>query len=216
MEEGYKTNLLKRVMTSLVIVIPIFLILLYQNLAAFSMLITIACFIGIYEWIKNDFKMRLLGFFLILNFGFWSVFFVNGSHGFTDNANFFWFGVIILNTAIFDSVAYFIGSNFGTTFIVKKISPNKTLEGLFGGVLASVLFGILIASIDGQYFMIIGYFILGCISAFFGDLLISFLKRKSGTKDTGNILPGHGGVLDRLDSHLIATPILILVALIQI
>ena len=203
-------------MTSLVVVIPIFLILLYQNLVAFFVLITIACFLGIYEWIKNNFRMRLLGFFLILNFGFWSVFFVNGSHGFTDNANFFWYGVIILNTAIFDSVAYFVGSNFGTIFIVKKISPNKTLEGLLGGVLASVLFGILIASIDGQYFMIVGYLILGCISAFFGDLLISFLKRQSGTKDTGNILPGHGGVLDRLDSHLIATPILILVALIQI
>ena len=216
MVEGHKTNLLKRVMTSLVVVIPIFLILLYQNLVAFFILITIACFIGIYEWIKNNFRMRLLGFFLILNFGFWSVFFVNGSHGFTDNANFFWYGVILLNTAIFDSVAYFVGSNFGTIFIVKKISPNKTLEGLLGGVLASVLFGILIASIDGQYFMIVGYLILGCISAFFGDLLISFLKRQSGTKDTGNILPGHGGVLDRLDSHLIATPILILVALIQI
>tara|TARA_Y100001970_G_scaffold248813_1_gene318741 strand:- start:343 stop:993 length:651 start_codon:yes stop_codon:yes gene_type:complete len=214
--EGHKTNFLKRVMTSLVVVIPIFLILLYQNLVAFFVLITIACFLGIYEWIKNNFRMRLLGFFLILNFGFWSVFFVNGSHGFTDNANFFWYGVIILNTAIFDSVAYFVGSNFGTIFIVKKISPNKTLEGLLGGVLASVLFGILIASIDGQYFMIVGYLILGCISAFFGDLLISFLKRQSGTKDTGNILPGHGGVLDRLDSHLIATPILILVALIQI
>ncbi len=216
MVEGHKTNFLKRVMTSLVVVIPIFLILLYQNLVAFFVLITIACFLGIYEWIKNNFRMRLLGFFLILNFGFWSVFFVNGSHGFTDNANFFWYGVIILNTAIFDSVAYFVGSNFGTIFIVKKISPNKTLEGLLGGVLASVLFGILIASIDGQYFMIVGYLILGCISAFFGDLLISFLKRQSGTKDTGNILPGHGGVLDRLDSHLIATPILILVALIQI
>ena len=216
MEEGYKTNLFKRVITSLVVVIPIFLILLYQNLVAFSMLITIACFLGIYEWIKNDFKIRLLGIFLILNFGFWSVFFVGGFHGSTDIANFFWYGVIILNTAIFDSVAYFVGSNLGTTFIVKKISPNKTLEGLLGGVLASVLFGILIASIDGQYFMIVGYFILGCISAFFGDLLISFLKRQSGTKDTGNILPGHGGVLDRLDSHLIATPILILVALIQI
>ena len=67
-----------------------------QNLVAFSILITIACFLGIYEWIKNNFRMRLLGFFLILNFGFWSIFFVNGSHGFTDKINFFWYGVIIL------------------------------------------------------------------------------------------------------------------------
>ena len=76
------------------------------------------------------FSSSLSGKWVLVNY--WAVFFVNGSHGFTDNANFFWFGVIILNTAIFDSVAYFIGSNFGTTFIVKKISPNKTLEGLIG------------------------------------------------------------------------------------
>jgi phosphatidate cytidylyltransferase len=61
-----------------------------------------------------------------------------------------------------------------------------------------------------MYILII-IFVIGSIFAFIGDLLISYFKRKSGVKDTGTILPGHGGVLDRVDSHLLTTPILILI-----
>ena len=64
---------------------------------------------------------------------------------------------------------------------------------------------------DIKYAAII--FIFGALLAFAGDILISYLKRQSGVKDTGNILPGHGGILDRIDSHLVATPILIIIML---
>ena len=117
-----------------------------------------------------------------------------------------------MNTALFDTFAYIIGSNFGKTYIVKKISPNKTLEGLVGGLFSSIILGSLIGlSLVPKNYWIIVIFILGGLSAFFGDLLISFFKRQTGVKDTGTILPGHGGILDRIDSHLLATPLLIII-----
>ena len=87
---------------------------------------------------------------------------------------------------------------------------NKTLEGLIGGLIGNILFGFLISYLlNISYWSVLICFI-GGILAFYGDLFISFLKRDKSIKDTGNILPGHGGVLDRLDSHLLATPIILL------
>ena len=126
--------------------------------------------------------------------------------------NFALFGLIILNTAIYDISAYIIGSKFGRNYIVNKISPKKTLEGLIGGVLASALYGLLMNFYFDIKFAVL-IFIFGALLAFAGDLLISYFKRQSGVKDTGDILPGHGGILDRIDSHLIATPILIIIML---
>ena len=115
--------------------------------------------------------------------------------------------LIILNTAIFDTFAYIVGSNFGKTQIAKKTSPKKTYEGLFGGILFSGLYSYLICLIFNIDFLIIIYFIIGSTFALIGDLFISHYKRKIGIKDTGSILPGHGGILDRIDSHLLATPV---------
>ena len=89
----------------------------------------------------------------------------------------------------------------------KKTSPKKTYEGLFGGILFSGLYSYLICLIFNIDFLIIIYFIIGSIFALIGDLSISHYKRKIGIKDTGSILPGHGGILDRIDSHLLATPV---------
>ena len=114
-----------------------------------------------------------------------------------------------MNTAIFDTFAFVIGTKFGANLIVKKISPNKTLEGLVGGMIGSIMFGLICGHIFEINFLPL-IFMLGGFLAFIGDLLMSYFKRQSGVKDTGSILPGHGGILDRIDSHLIATPILIL------
>lgn len=197
----------KRIITSLFLITLISLIILSSNIWIFASSILLICSLGLYEWIKNSFSMIFVGLAIILNFGFWSIYFVS-----IDESNYVLFGLIIFNTAIFDTFAYVIGSKVGKRFIVKKISPKKTLEGLIGGLFATVVFGMLIKLM--LFNGLLNIFIIGGIFAFFGDLFISYFKRKSGVKDTGNILPGHGGVLDRIDSHLFATPVLIYILLI--
>ena len=210
MAEEYKTNLLKRIITSIVIILPIVATILFANIWIFSILISIICLLAMVEWIKNKFNKLFFGFLLIFNFGFFSIYFI--SQGFNEFEVYFQYGLIIFNTALFDTFAYIIGSMFGETYILKKISPNKTLEGLAGGLLASLLFGILIMNTQDYSYLIVIYFILGGFFAFIGDLLISYFKRLSEVKDTGAILPGHGGILDRIDSHLLATPLIIIIA----
>ena len=197
----------KRIITSLFLITLISLIIFSSNIWIFASSILLICSLGLYEWIKNSFSMIFVGLAIILNFGFWSIYFVS-----IDESNYVLFGLIIFNTAIFDTFAYVIGSKIGKRFIVKKISPKKTLEGLIGGLFATVVFGMLIKLM--LFNGLLNIFIIGGIFAFFGDLFISYFKRKSGVKDTGSILPGHGGVLDRIDSHLFATPVLIYILLI--
>ena len=197
--------MIKRLLTSFFLSAIILLIIFSYNIWIFSVSILSICLLSFYEWIKNGFKNNYFGFLLIFNFGFWSIF-----YAVIDNTAFVFYALIILNTALFDSFAYLVGSNFGKTYIAKDISPNKTLEGFIGGLIASVLLGFFAGYIIDMYILII-IFVIGSIFAFIGDLLISYFKRQSGVKDTGTILPGHGGVLDRVDSHLLATPILILI-----
>ena len=197
--------MITRLLTSFFLSAIILLIIFSYNIWIFSVSILSICLLSFYEWIKNDFKNNYFGFLLIFNFGFWSIF-----YAVIDNSAFVFYALIILNTALFDSFAYLVGSNFGKTYIAKGISPNKTLEGFIGGLIASVLLGCFAGYIIDMYLLII-IFVIGSIFAFIGDLLISYFKRQSGVKDTGTILPGHGGVLDRVDSHLLATPILILI-----
>jgi len=120
-------------------------------------------------------------------------------------------GFLIVVVALTDSFAYIIGKNFGKKFIsigFSIASPNKTWEGVIGGVLVGSILG----SIVGLYFfdflnsLVISFLI--SIFSVLGDLFESFLKRLAGVKDSGNILPGHGGVLDRIDGYLFAGPLL--------
>ena len=115
--------------------------------------------------------------------------------------------IIIVNTSLADICAYLVGSRFGKTPLLKNISPNKTFEGFLGGIAASSLFGFLMYyeyQLTASMLLII---IFSSLYAFVGDYFMSYLKRKSNLKDTGSILPGHGGILDRIDSHLSATTI---------
>ena len=196
--------MISRLATSLFLILIIFFIIYFRNIWIFSLAISLVCLLGMFEWVKNKFKNLFLGFFIIFNFGLCSILYV-----LLDENAYVLYGLIIMNTAIFDTFAYVVGSKFGANFIVKKISPNKTLEGLIGGVIGSAIFGLMLGHLYDINFIAL-IFVLGAFLAFMGDLFISYFKRQSGVKDTGSILPGHGGILDRIDSHLIATPILIL------
>ncbi|MFA7592837.1 MAG: phosphatidate cytidylyltransferase [Thiohalobacteraceae bacterium] len=110
-----------------------------------------------------------------------------------------------------DSGAYFAGRNFGRHKLAPRVSPNKTWEGVAGGLAGSLLFALL----AGGWFgwtggRLTGFVVLAVLCALLsvvGDLFISLLKRQQGLKDTGNLFPGHGGLLDRIDSLLAAAPL---------
>ncbi|MCT7909458.1 phosphatidate cytidylyltransferase [Arcobacter lacus] len=109
-----------------------------------------------------------------------------------------WLFVIVAAT---DIGAYFVGRSFGKTPFCET-SPNKTLEGVFGGMAFAIILGTLTSISEVG---IIGAIIVSAIvslSSVFGDLYESYLKREAGVKDSGTILPGHGGVLDRVDGYL--------------
>ena len=108
-----------------------------------------------------------------------------------------------------DIMAYFTGYAFGKHKLCPKISPKKTIEGSVGGTLGSIIlcgiFGFFFAKPFLVHCLIIG--LLGGIISQFGDLTASVFKRKMGIKDYGNLIPGHGGILDRFDSVLFTGPL---------
>ena len=124
-----------------------------------------------------------------------------------ENYNHLLLFIVIVNTALVDIFAYIIGSRYGKTPLRQNISPNKTLEGLFGGLLSSMAFIALLFIFINLSSLMATIILISSIFAFVGDYSISYLKRRSSIKDTGNILPGHGGILDRVDSHLSAATI---------
>ncbi len=109
-----------------------------------------------------------------------------------------------------DTFAYLVGKNFGKHKLLERISPKKTIEGFIGGFIFSVLAGYLIAIISHSLSVTI-WLIISIIMSIFGtlgDLIQSKFKRQAGVKDSGTIMPGHGGIYDRLDSVIFASPFL--------
>ena len=112
-----------------------------------------------------------------------------------------------------DAGAYFVGIKFGKHKLAPVVSPNKTIEGVGGGLAGSMigmlLYAIvmdLILKFDVNYGFAIRYGLAGSCVGTFGDLCFSVIKRQTGIKDYGNLIPGHGGVLDRFDSLVMVAP----------
>ena len=116
----------------------------------------------------------------------------------------------ILGSAAHDIAALFIGKNAGRVPIAPEISPNKTLEGLIGGMvfgaLASIAYGFTVAPMEGDKTSAILFGVIVACLAPLGDLVESMMKRDLGIKDMGSLLPGHGGILDRIDAMMFVFP----------
>jgi len=117
-----------------------------------------------------------------------------------------------------DAGAYFVGVKFGKTPLWPTISPKKSVEGSIGGVIIAMIAAVVFALIQPDLLSVPKALLVGFVIAVvgqFGDLIQSAYKRVKGIKDSGNILPGHGGILDRVDSWLIIFPVLSWLHLLQ-
>jgi len=152
-------------------------------------------------------KKKLILPFLYPAVGFLFMFMLYTTYGLD------WIVWLLVIVAFTDVGAFFVGKGIGKTPFSPS-SPNKTLEGVIGGVFVATIAGSAYAfymDLDTPFIIIFVSFITA-ITSIFGDLFESYLKREAGVKDSGDIFPGHGGVLDRLDGYLFGS-IIMLIAL---
>ena len=115
-----------------------------------------------------------------------------------------------------DAGAYFVGLKYGRHKLAPVVSPNKTIEGALGGIatatvgmlLYALLLDLIAPDFRIRYGLAVLYGLLGGVAGIFGDLCFSIIKRQTGIKDYGNLIPGHGGVLDRFDSLMTVAPLM--------
>ena len=200
-------ELKKRILSS-IILLPIILYIIIKGSFLFNFFILICFFISIYEWhmMTKNFLYKIFGLlFLILSF--YTIYKIRND--FSNDYDYFL--LIILVCVSTDIGGYIFGNIFKGPKLT-KISPKKTYSGMIGGYLLSIMF---INFFLNDYFNItkieltIDTFILIILISTvsqIGDLIVSYFKRLSNIKDTGKIIPGHGGILDRIDGMIFAFP----------
>ena len=202
-----KSELIKRILSS-IILIPLSLFFIIKGSILFNFFLVIIFLLSVYEWIKitNNAIIKVLGFlFLILSFFSFYSLRNNIDEGLL-------YVVFVLIVCISTDIG---GYTFGKLFKGPKftsISPNKTYSGILGSYVITIFFSIIFIKFFGVNFLENNFIFIFCLIIListvsqFGDLLISYFKRKSKVKDTGNIIPGHGGILDRIDGMIFVFP----------
>ena len=202
-------NLKKRINTSILLFFLFFLILNYNLILVYSLIVLgVISIIEFYSLIKKILKNKIFSFFVNFIFTLYISLFCIMFFFFS---NFFQLKIILFSLLLGCIASDIGGFVFGKLLKgpkLTKISPNKTISGAIG----SIIFSSLTISISLFYFtknfnyLILIICVITSVACQIGDLLFSFLKRKAKIKDTGNFLPGHGGVLDRLDGILFGVP----------
>lgn len=183
----------------------------YQTLAGALVWLAIALYCPVYRFSGHWSLVKRLIFFVIGLGMLWiCVTSLIYMHGHITNGS--WVMLYLMTLVwIADIGAYFSGRQFGKHKLAPGISPGKTWEGVFGGVVFNVFWILLIYHQTGllelSLLWFIGIGLAASAISVVGDLFESILKREAGVKDSGKILPGHGGVLDRFDSIIAATPL---------
>ena len=203
-----KKELEKRIYSSLII-LPITLFFIIQGSALLLVFLSLFFLATCYEWFKMNKKNDLVKLFgsIFLFFSFYSAFSIREKSGID-------FFIFIILVCIFTDIGGYV---FGKIFKgprLTSISPKKTYAGVIGGFLLSLVAGITYIKFISSEFLatdysrlLFGIFLISLISQI-GDLIISYFKRKAKLKDTGKILPGHGGLLDRVDGLIFVMPII--------
>ena len=206
------SNLVKRIITSILLAV-VLLFCLFYNKNLWLLLLLLVSIISFFEFsklINKIFKNRNISIVLInLTTLFYLIFFTFSAYDLAEvNVNIFF---VILVCIFSDIGGYVVGKTVGGKKLT-KISPNKTVSGSIGSFVFSFIplfiFSILFyEKINSLFINLIFLSIFISLISQVGDLFISFFKRKAGVKDTGNILPGHGGILDRIDGMIFAIPV---------
>ena len=192
-----------------------FIYIKYDNeLKLYNLTVNLIFYIGIY--FKNTYILLILFLFICLKFykrgfiifAFFITTYLIGSISYIDDLNFIINYLILIE--LNDVFQYISGNILGKRKITPKISPNKTVEGLIGGIILTTLTATLLKNFVNINFQVkfIPYI---CLIGFIGDVFISALKRKVNLKDSGTLLLGHGGILDRVDSLIFTAPIILLI-----
>jgi len=206
-----KNELLKRSFTSIILLTVFFFCLFKSQTTWVSLLIffTVICFYEFYNLLRKIFKINLVFILYISLIALYLYYFqLSLTKIRTEyNENII---LILLSVCIFSDIGgYIVGKSIGGPKLT-TISPNKTISGAIGSILLAIIgtfsVNILLDVLDQGKIITYVWIIAMSIFCQIGDLFISFLKRKAKVKDTGNILPGHGGILDRVDGLIIAVP----------
>jgi len=203
-----RNELQKRILSS-IILIPVAVFFIFQGSIYFIFFLSLLFIATSYEWIKMCKTKYIMNFFgiIFLIFSFFSAFYIR------ENIGLLFFLFIILICIFTDIGGYVFGKVFKGPKLT-KISPNKTYSGVIGSFLISLSVGLFFLQFTNTNFLgndsskILPAILFISFISQLGDLIISYFKRKAKLKDTGNILPGHGGLLDRIDGMIFVIPII--------